>query len=206
MGRDNITTKEVKMEVSRRDFLKMAGAGVSGIVIFHAVGSKRGLAASPEAFPLKKRIGEKTTICPYDATGCGFIVAAEGDQVINIEGDPDHPINRGGACAKGASLSQLHTVDGEINPRRLTKVLYRSPGGSEWETKSWNWAIEKIASNIKETRDTNWTSKDNAGYVVNRTDGIASVGGAALDNEECYLLVKALRALGLVYVEHQARI
>jgi formate dehydrogenase major subunit len=170
------------------------------------LGSKRGLAASPKAFSLKKRIGEKTTICPYDASGCGFIVAAEGDTILNIEGDPDHPINRGAACAKGASLAQLRTVDGEINPRRLTKVMYRAPGGSEWETKSWDWAIDKIANRIKETRDSNWTAKDDQGYTVNRTDGIASVGGAALDNEECYLLVKMLRSLGMVYVEHQARI
>ncbi len=194
------------MELNRRDFLKVAGAGVSGIIIFQALGSKRGLAASPKAFPLKKRIGEKTTICPYDASGCGFIVAAEGDTIINIEGDPEHPINRGAACAKGASLAQLRTVNGKLNPRRLTKVLYRAPGGSDWETKSWDWAIEQIASRIKTTRDTNWTSKDNEGYVVNRTDGIASFGGAALDNEECYLLVKMLRSLGMVYVEHQARI
>jgi len=194
------------MELSRRDFLKVAGAGVSGILIFKALGSERGLAAAPKAFPLKKRIGEKTTICPYDATGCGFIVAAEGDTVINIEGDPDHPINRGAACAKGASLAQLHTIDGKLNPRRLTKVLYRPPGGSSWETKSWDWAIEQIANRIKATRDTNWTSRDDEGYLVNRTEGIASLGGAALDNEECYALVKMLRALGLVYVENQARL
>ena len=125
---------------------------------------------------------------------------------MKIEGDPDHPINRGAACSKGASLPQLHTVDGKINPRRLTKVLYRAPGSSQWETKSWDWAIEEIAKRIKATRDATWVTKDEAGYTVNRTEGVASVGGAALDNEECYLLVKMLRALGLVYVEHQARI
>ena len=194
------------MELSRREFLKLSGVVAGGVLILKPLGFKRAFAAPPEGFSVKKRIGETSTICPYDASGCGFIVAAEGDQVINIEGDPDHPINRGAACSKGASLAQLHTVDGEINPRRLTKVLYRRPGGSDWETKSWDWAIEQIASRIKATRDTNWTSRDNEGYVVNRTDGIASVGGAALDNEECYLLVKMLRSLGLVYIEHQARI
>jgi formate dehydrogenase major subunit len=194
------------MDLSRRDFLKVSGAGLSGVLIFQGIGSEKALAASPKSFPLMRQIGETTTICPYDASGCGFIVAAEGDTVLNIEGDPDHPINRGGACSKGASLAQLHTVDGEINPRRLTKVMYRAPGGSNWETKSWDWAIDRIANRIKETRDSNWTAKDDQGYVVNRTDGIASVGGAALDNEECYLLVKLLRSLGMVYVEHQARI
>ena len=194
------------MELSRREFLKASAATTVGIFVFEALGSEGVLGATPKAFLVKKRIGEKTTICPYDASGCGFIVAAEGDSVTNIEGDPDHPINRGAACAKGASLAQLRTVDGKLNPRRLTKVLYRRPGGTEWEPKSWDWAIDQIAKKIKATRDKSWVTKDEDGYLVNRTDGIASVGGAALDNEECYLLVKMLRSLGLVYVEHQARI
>jgi len=194
------------MELSRREFLKFGGAGMGALVLFKGVGSigRQGVASG--AVPLKKRIGEKTTICPYDATGCGFLVAAENGKVINIEGDPDHPINRGAACSKGASLAQLRTVDGKLNPRRLTQVLYRKPGGTEWEPKSWDWAIDRIAQKIKATRDANWTTKDEDGYTVNRTEAIASVGGAALDNEECYLLVEMLRALGLVYVEHQARI
>lgn len=195
------------MEISRRDFLKVSAVGTAGIVILDPLGPyQKGRAASPRSFPLKKEIGETTTICPYDASGCGFIVAANGDTVINIEGDPDHPINRGAACAKGASLSQLRTIDGQLNSRRLTKVLYRAPGGADWQEKDWDWAIGQIADRIKKTRDANWTERDAEGYLVNRTDGIASVGGAALDNEECYLLVKALRAMGLVYVEHQARI
>ncbi len=196
----------VTMELSRREFLKLSGATTVGIFVFEALGSERALAATPRVFLVKKRIGETTTICPYDASGCGFIVGAEGDTITNIEGDPDHPINRGAACAKGASLSQLHTVDGKINPRRLTKVLYRKPGGTEWETKSWDWAIDQIARKMKATRDSTWVSQDELGYTVNRTDGIASVGGAALDNEECYLLVEMLRTMGMVYVEHQARI
>ena len=194
------------MELNRREFLKISGITTVGIFVLEPLGFKRALASSPRGFLVKKRVGEKTTICPYDASGCGFIVAAEGDSVTNIEGDPDHPINRGAACSKGAGLYQLRQVDGELNPRRLTKVLYRPPGGTEWEPKSWDWAIDQIAKKIKATRDTNWVNKDEDGYLVNRTEGIASVGGAALDNEECYLLVKMLRSLGLVYIEHQARI
>lgn len=152
--------------------------------------------------PLKKKIGEKTTICPYDASGCGFIVASENGRVVNIEGDPDHPINRGAACAKGASLRQL----GAENPRRLRKVLYRSPGSAQWEEKPWDWALTQIAQKIKATRDAHWVVKDKEGYVVNRTEAIASVGGVAIDNEENYLLVKMLRSLGLVYIENQARL
>jgi len=194
------------MELSRREFLKFGGVGMGGIVLFKGLGFKGKTGVAFGAFPLKKRIGEKTTICPYDASGCGFIVAADGDTVINIEGDPDHPINQGAACSKGASLAQLRTVDGKLNPCRLTKVLYRRPGGTDWEPKSWDWAIDQIAKKIQATRDKNWITKDEEGYLVNRTEGIASVGGAALDNEECYLLVKALRGLGMVYIEHQARI
>ena len=194
------------MELSRREFLKLGGATTGGILILGPFGITRGLAAPRKDFPLRKRIGEKTTICPYDASGCGFIVGVEGNSVTNIEGDPDHPINRGAACSKGAGLYQLRQVDGKLNPRRLTKVLYRRPGGTDWETKSWDWAINQIAKKIKATRDTNWVTKDENGYLVNRTEGIASLGSAALDNEECYLLVKMLRSLGLVYIEHQARI
>jgi formate dehydrogenase major subunit len=160
----------------------------------------------PKAIPLRKRIGESLTICPYDASGCGFIIAADGENVINLEGDPDHPINGGAACSKGASLAQLRTVNGKLNPRRLTKPKYRAPGATDWEEVEWDWALNKIAANIKATRDATFVKTDGEGYTVNRCDGIASLGGAALDNEECYLLVKMLRTLGMVNIEHQARI
>ena len=122
--------------------------------------------------------------------------------MVYIEGDPDHPINRGAACAKGASMRQL-SAD---NPWRLSNVLYRAPGGTDWEEKSWDWALDRIARKIKDTRDATFIEKDSTGKVVNRTEAIACLGGSALDNEECYLLVKLARALGLVYIEHHARI
>ncbi|UCD09399.1 MAG: dehydrogenase [Dehalococcoidales bacterium] len=194
------------MELNRREFLKFGGAGMGALVLLKGAGSLKEGSSAIKPVPLRKKVGETTTICPYDGSGCGFIVAADAEKVINIEGDPEHPINRGGGCAKGAAISQLRTVDGKDNPRRLTNVLYRKPGGTEWETKDWDWAIDKIAENIKATRDANFTTTDEMGYTVNRTDAIASVGGSALDNEECYLLVKMLRALGMVYIEHHARI
>ncbi len=190
------------MELSRRDFLKTSGAGLGGIFLLGAFNDGTVLAGPPRLLPLKKKLGEMSTICPYDASGCGFIVATENGKVVNIEGDPDHPINRGGACAKGASLRQL-SAD---NPWRLSKVLYRRPGGADWEEKSWDWAIDTIARRIKDTRDANFTQRDSNGNLVNRTDAIANLGGSALDNEECYLLVKMARSLGLVYIEHHARI
>ena len=191
------------MELSRRDFLKASGAGVGGLILFKSLEPDTILPKrAASVLPLRKKIGEKATICPYDASGCGFIVAAVDGKVVNIEGDPDHPINRGAACAKGASMRQL-SAD---NPWRLNKVLYRAAGGTDWEEKSWDWALDAIARRIKDTRDANFIEKDNEGNIVNRTETIANLGGSALDNEECYLLSKLTRALGVVYLEHHARI
>ena len=194
------------MEINRRDFLKLSGATAGGVALFGMLPKDKALAAMPKAIPLRKRIGESLTICPYDASGCGFIVAADGEKVINLEGDPDHPINRGAACAKGASLAQLRTVDGKLNPWRLTKPKYRAPGAADWEEVEWDWALDQIAAKIKATRDATFVETDADGYTVNRCDGIGSLGSAALDNEECYLLSKMLRTLGLAYIDHQARI
>jgi formate dehydrogenase major subunit len=132
--------------------------------------------------------------------GCGAIVAAENGKVVNIEGDPDHPINQGALCPKGSAMYQIAN-----NEHRLSKVLYRAPYSYDWEEVPWDWAIERIARNIKNTRDSNWTEKQ-GGKLVNRIEAIAQLGGAPLDNEECYLLSKMARALGIVYLEHCARI
>jgi formate dehydrogenase major subunit len=104
------------------------------------------------------------------------------------------------------ALAQINTVNGEVNSRRLQRVKYRAPGAAEWEVKSWDWALDQIARRIKDTRDNFLIEVDAEGRTVNRLEAIGSLGGAALDNEECSLIVKAMRALGLVYIEHQARI
>jgi formate dehydrogenase major subunit len=160
---------------------------------------------------------ETRTICPYCAVGCGIIVHTKDGKVVNTEGDPEHPISEGTLCPKGASLKAL--VD---NPTRLLKPKYRAPGASDWKEVEWDWALDQIARKVKDTRDRTFkltskskvkekqpdgTEKDvEKEFTVNRTDAIAHVGSAALDNEECYLLQKMLRSLGLVYIEHQARI
>jgi len=145
---------------------------------------------------------ETPTICCYCSVGCGILVATDAKgKVINAEGDPDHPISEGALCAKGASSYQI-----AVNENRLTKVRYRAPYSDTWKEVSWDWALDKIARNIKKSRDKSFTEKNADGKVVNRTNGIASVGSAAMDNEECWLYQKMLRALGLVYIEHQARI
>lgn len=190
------------MELSRRDFLRLsAPATAGGLLIYKALDTGAVSADSSIVVDLHKPIGEGYTICPYDGSGCGFLVAAEDGKVVNIEGDPEHPVNRGAACAKGASMRQL-SAD---NPRRLTKPQYRAPGSSDWEPVEWDWALEEIAKKIKATRDANWMATDED-KVCNRTEAVACLGGAALDNEECYLLSKMMRGLGLVYLEHQARI
>jgi len=190
------------MELSRRDFIKASGASIGGVFLLGAFSDGVALATPVKKIPLKKKGTETSTICPYDASGCGFIVIAQDGKVVNIEGDPDHPINRGAACAKGASLRQL-SAD---NPWRLSKIHYRAPGGTEWQDKDWGWALDTIARRIKDTRDASFIDKDSKGNIVNRTEAIANLGGSALDNEECYLLSKLTRALGVVYLEHHARI
>jgi formate dehydrogenase major subunit len=191
------------MNVTRRDFFKITGASAAGVA---ALGL--GLDLKPiksYAQTLKIRFAkESTSICCYCAVGCGLIVhtgKAGAGKVINIEGDPEHPINEGALCAKGAALSQLAN-----NENRLVTPLYRAPYSTQWQEISWDQAYWMIAKRIKKDRDATFTHKNAKGQVVNRTEQIANVGSSALDNEECWLIQAMMRSLGLVYVEHQARI
>ena len=189
------------MKLTRRDFLKVCGGTAGGVALLGMLGPESFLEAAPIDIPLRKRIGEKTTICCYCGVGCGAIMAVESGKIINIEGDPDHPINKGSLCPKGEALYELANSE-----RRLKSVLYRSPGATSWDEKSWDWTIEQIAGRIKDTRDSNWISKDKDGKVVNRVEAIASVGSVFTNSEEAYLMTKLQRALGLVYIENAARI
>jgi formate dehydrogenase major subunit len=201
------------MAVSRRDFMKISGSTV-------LLGSL-GISLEPaKAYAQGLRIKDAKvtrTICPYCSVGCGILVHTKDGKVVNTEGDPDHPISEGTLCSKGASLYQIIN-----NPLRLTKPKYRAPGSTEFKEVEWDWALDEIAKRVKDTRDKTFklTSKSKVkekqpdgtekevekDFTVNRTDGIAHVGSAALDNEECYMLQKMLRSWGLVYIEHQARI
>ena len=188
------------MLLTRREFLKTsavtAGVAVAGM----------GFVLTPvqaHAAELRKNLQEATrttTICPYCGVGCGFEVHTAEGKVINIEGDSDHPINQGTACSKGSSLFQMAN-----NDNRLTTVMYRAPGATEWTEMDYDEAINRVAQKIKETRDATFETENADGDTVNRTLGIGSLGSAALDNEECWLYQKLLRGLGLVYIEHQAR-
>jgi formate dehydrogenase major subunit len=190
------------MKLTRRDFIKVSGAATTGLAL-----GGLGLDLKPvEAYAAElrtKAAKETPTICCYCSVGCGIICHTDQKtgQVIYTEGDADHPINGGSLCAKGASLYQIAQ-----NPNRSSKVLYRAPNSDKWQTKPREWAIKEIAKRIKKSRDASFTSKNDKGQLVNRCNGIASVGSAALDNEECWAYQTMLRALGLVYIEHQARI
>lgn len=186
----------VDLSISRRTFLKISGITLGTLVL-----PAPAMIGAP-AFPLHKKLQEGTTICPYCSVGCGLIVATdEKGVIVNSEGDADHPINEGALDPKSVSVRQLSS-----SPLRLHAVKYRAPGSTDWEEKDWEWALDKIAQRIKETRDATFEETDSNGVKVNRTEGIAWLGGAANSNEDCYMAVKFARGLGLVNIEHQARI
>lgn len=190
------------MDIGRRGFLKLTAAA-TWATAFGGLGVSL---APAQAHAAELRIkGAKQTFsnCCYCSVGCGLIVHTDlkTGRAINIEGDPDNPINEGSLCAKGASHFQLTE-----NKERVTRPMYRAPYSDKWEVKSWDWTLDQLARRIKATRDATFAAKNAKGEEVNRTEGIASVGSAALDNEECWLYQHILRSLGLVYIEHQARI
>ncbi len=226
---------------NRRDFLKASAGGG------FALGSLLGLGLDLRAAQAEVRrnrfegVREVPSVCPYCAVGCGQLVHVRGNQIVNIEGNPESPINQGTLCPKGAATFQL-----AVNPNRVTRVLYRAPGATEWDTtKTLEWAMDRIARLTKATRDQTFVETRtldelrnlnepvaNAGAVataatpagtgpaqavssrlagqvrkrVNHTLRIASLGGATMDNEWNYIQCKLMRALGVVFLENQARI
>jgi formate dehydrogenase major subunit len=190
---------------TRRDFLK---AGTIG-----------GLAASAFGFDLAPayaqmrelkiaRATETRSTCPYCSVSCGVLIYTVGDkaknvtpQVVHVEGDPDHPINRGTLCPQGSSLEQ-----DILNPRRLMKPQVRRPGSDHWEDISWDTAVNEIGRWVKKTRDESFVDKDEQGRTVNRNEGMAWIGGCTDTNEFNYLVVKSMRSLGVCYLENQARV
>jgi formate dehydrogenase major subunit len=161
--------------------------------------SKRSLELTPRTSRDGAR--EVKSICPYCAVGCGQSVWVKDGRITDIEGDPDSPISRGRLCPKGAATFQL--VAGS---HRVKSVLYRRPHGTEWEEIPLDRAMEMVAQRVKKTRDESWEAVNEDGRPLNRTLGIASLGGATLDNEENYLIKKLFTGLGIVQIENQARI
>jgi formate dehydrogenase major subunit len=198
------------MALNRRDFMRhSAGGGF-------ALGSLMGLgldlrAAQRETSRFKfANTREVPSVCPYCAVGCGQLISVLDGKIVNIEGNPDSPVNRGTLCPKGAATYQL-----AVNPNRITQVWHRAPGATEWDkTKTLDWAMNRIAELTQKTRDATfrewWETTDSSGKPikkkVNHTRAIASLGGATNDNEWNYVQCKLMRALGVVYIENQARI
>lgn len=195
------------MGVTRREFLFASGAIGAGLALTSlGVDMRPVVAYAEELGKIDKVKSAKQTysLCYYCSVTCGLICSTDTKtgRIINIEGDPDHPISEGALCAKGAATFQMTSN----NEHRLTKVLYRKPGGDKWEVKSMDWALTRIAKNIKKVRDKEFIEKNAKGQVVNRLEAIAHMGSSKLDNEECWMVTTAMRALGIVYLDHQARV
>ena len=193
------------MHVDRRTFLKGTAAvgGALGLGVFDLSDARA------EMRELKiARTTETRSVCPYCAVGCGTIIHTLGDKaknvtpaVVHVEGDPDHPTNRGTLCPKGATLR-----DDINNPHRITAPKVRRPGSDRWEDISWDEAIGKIARHIKDTRDRTFVARNARGQVVNRTPGIAVIGGCTDTNEFNWLQDKIMESWGVVYRDSQARV
>jgi formate dehydrogenase major subunit len=195
------------MKTSRRGFLKLTASSV-GATSLGALGFAVAPAlAEVRTFKLA-HTSETRNTCPYCSVGCGVIIHGLGDrsknartEIIHIEGDPDHPVNRGTLCPKGSSLLDFVKSDG-----RLKFPEYRGPGETEWKRVSWDWALDRIARLMKDDRDRSFTSKNDAGLTVNRWLTCGFLAASASSNESGYLTNKVIRALGLTALDNQARV
>jgi formate dehydrogenase major subunit len=193
------------LELNRRQFLQATGGGALGLASFGFDGE----AAIHEVRATKIELANETrTVCPYCAVGCSMLAYTIGGDALNtqpvlvhIEGDPDSPVNGGTLCPKGAATVQL-----AVNDRRPMYPMYRAPGASEWERISWDEAMSKFTRWAKDSRENNFVEIDDEGNTVNRNTGFAFLGGATISSEEGYLTAKLMRALGVVYLEQQARV
>jgi formate dehydrogenase major subunit len=190
--------------LTRRDFIRSSvmGAGAAGVTglgfdVAHAIEVKQSLRIAGAK--------EVHSLCPYCAVGCSLVAytrQANGKtELLQIEGDPDSPVNEGRLCPKGASAMQL-----AISSRRVEKPLYRKPGSDRWEEITWDAMLDRLAQRVKDSRDATFVMKDGSGNVVNRCEGISFAGGAAFSSEEGYFAAKVMRTLGVVHIEQQARV
>ncbi|NPD32195.1 twin-arginine translocation signal domain-containing protein [Eggerthellaceae bacterium zg-997] len=200
------------MGITRRGFLKATGLAAAGSLTY-------GLSTQSEAFAFNTErdewklvnTEEYTNICCYCSGGCGVICSVRDGELVNLEGDPDHVVNEGTLCPKGATMFQLRNVvdpkTGKMmhNPNRVTSPKVRRPFTSEWVDISWDDAAKEIAAHIKKTRDESFITEEN-GVTVNYTPAIGSMGGSQLNSEETYLVLKLMRSLGIVALDNQARV
>jgi formate dehydrogenase major subunit len=193
------------MEVTRRHFLQLGSAGL-GAAGTSALGFDLAQATRVSQHLRIEGATVSHSVCPYCAVGCALLAYTRKGQggkteLLQIEGDPDSPVNEGRLCPKGATALQL-----AVSSRRVSTPLYRAPGAAEWTRVSWDFAMDKLARNVKASRDRTFVTTDADGNLVNRCEGVAFAGGAAFSSEEGYLATKLMRGLGLVYLEQQARV
>lgn len=192
------------MAISRREFLKRTGVAAAGLTVASIGGLDiKPVQARVNSIKLSAKKGKQyPSVCPYCSVGCGLIITSDEKtgQIINIEGNPDSPVNLGSLCPKGAASYQL-----VHNENRQQKVLYRAPGATEWQEKPLDWAYDQIAQRVKETRD-KYFIETFEGKKVNQNPAIASLGGSTMENEWNYVWAKLMRSLGVVNLENQARI
>lgn len=195
------------MKVNRRQFFKVCAAGLGTSSVAALGFSPVDVQAEVREFKLARSTETRNT-CPYCSVACGLIMHGMGDKahntqqsIFHIEGDPDHPVNRGTLCPKGAAL-----VDFIHSPDRLKYPEYRAPGASEWQRISWDEAFEKVARLMKDDRDRNFTAKNAAGATVNRWTTTSFLAASASSNEAGWITHKVVRSTGLLGFDNQARV
>ncbi|MEO7000340.1 MAG: hypothetical protein ABI068_00855 [Ktedonobacterales bacterium] len=193
------------MAITRRDGAMVpqtAGDGVGGFLKRHIGFAPNPISRRSRELASRTREAQvSVSVCPFCAVGCSQLVYHQHGQVIDIEGNPASPVSAGHLCPKGAATYQLVN-----NPNRPTTVLYRAPRSDHWEERPLDWAMDRIARLTKQARDRDFQMASQDGVRINRLESIASIGGATLDNEENYLILKLFRALGIVHLTNQARI
>jgi|SRR5579862_7967393 len=191
--------------ISRQGFLRVAGLGAGAIAVSE-LGFDVAKAAEIRQTLHIAGATEQHSVCPYCAVGCAMIAYTRSKpdgtiDLLQIEGDPDSPVNRGRLCPKGATAMQL-----AVSKRRADQPMFRAAGATQWQNISWDDALDRLARHVKDSRDRTFVTTDPKGNHVNRTEGIAFAGGATFSNEEGYLAAKVMRSLGLIYLEQQARV
>jgi formate dehydrogenase major subunit len=196
------------MSIGRRSLLKWSAGVGAGLALGELGVSAEELEGAAKSLKLAGT-KEFTTACNFCSCGCGMVCHVRDGKLVNLEGDPDHVINEGALCSKGAAMRATHESD-----QRVRKPRYRAPGSDRWQEIEWEEAFDRIAAKVKQVRDANWIATDRVKgkdgreveYPANRTDAIGFLGGAQNTNEECYLFSKMARLFGTAYVEHQARL
>jgi formate dehydrogenase major subunit len=194
------------MSFSRRQFLKLSASGVGATTLTALGFAPEPVLAAVRTFKLA-RTQETRNNCPYCSVGCGVILYTIGQgknakrEIMHVEGDPDHPVNRGTLCPKGAAL-----LDFIHSPNRLKYPEYRAPGSDKWERVTWDWALDRIAKLMKEDRDKNFLTKNQAGQTVNRWPTVGFLAASASSNESGHITGKFVRSVGMLAVDNQARL